>query len=180
MHSYMVSFMKPCICIRHPTHLDYVCLLKKSLHGLKQAPRAWYQRFVDFVSTIGFTPSKSDHSLFIYKEGTGMAYILLYVDDTILTASSTAFRTSIMSLLGFEFAMKDLGLLSYFRGIAVTQHTDGLFLSQRKYAEEIIDRANMTSCKPAPTPVDMKGKLSASSEPSCQDPTLYRRLAGAL
>lgn len=99
---------------RDPIHPDYVCLLKKSLYGLKQAPRAWYQRFADFAFTIGFSHSKSDHSLFIYRKGNDMTYILLYVDDIILTASSDVLRRSIMSLLASEFAMKDLGTLSYF------------------------------------------------------------------
>lgn len=165
---------------RDPIHPDYVCLLKKSLYGLKQAPRAWYQRFADFALTIGFSHSKSDHSLFIYRKGNDMAYILLYVDDIILTASSDALRQSIMSLLASEFAMKDLGTLSYFLGLAVTHHAGGLFLSQRKYASEIIERAGMTSCKPTATPVDTKSKLSTSSGSPYKDPTHYRRLAGAL
>ena len=77
---------------RSKTYPDHVCLLKKSLYGLKQAPRAWYKRFADFVATIWFTHSKSDHSLFIYKNGSNIAYILLYVDDIILTASSDRLR----------------------------------------------------------------------------------------
>ena len=85
-----------------------------------------------------------------------------------------------MALLDSEFAMKDLGPLSYFLGIVVSRHAGGLFLSQRKYAEEIIERAGMSACKPSPTPVDTKSKLSASSELSCSDPSLYRSLAGAL
>nr|KYP39517.1 hypothetical protein KK1_039171 [Cajanus cajan] len=65
-----------------------------------------------------------------------MAYLLLYVDDIILTASSDELRKSIISLLSLEFAMKDLGHLSYFLGINVTRHASGLFLSQRiKYIE---------------------------------------------
>jgi hypothetical protein len=112
---------------RHPEHPDYVCLLKKSLYGLKQAPRAWYQRFTDYVAKMGFSHSISDHSLFIYHHGNDIAYILLYVDDIILTASSNALRDSIMSKLGSEFAMKDLGPLSYFLGISVTRHSGGHF-----------------------------------------------------
>jgi hypothetical protein len=165
---------------RSSEHPDYVCLLKKSLYGLKQAPRTWYQRFADYVATLGFSHSISDHSLFIYRQGNDMAYILLYVDDIILTASSAALRQSIMSKLGSEFAMKDLGPLSYFLGISVTRHSGGLFLSQKKYAEEIIERANMSSSNPSPTLVDTKAKLSISSGNPYHDPTKYRSLAGAL
>uniref|UniRef100_A0A6N2KBQ3 Uncharacterized protein n=2 Tax=Salix viminalis TaxID=40686 RepID=A0A6N2KBQ3_SALVM len=165
---------------RHPDHPDYVCLLKKSLYGLKQAPRAWYQRFADYVDTLGFSHSVSDHSLFIYRQGNDIAYILLYVDDIILAASSATLRQSIMSKLGSEFSMKDLGPLSYFLGISVTRHSGGIFLSQQKYAEEIIERVGMSSSKPSSTPVDTKAKLSLSSGNPYHDPTEYRSLAGAL
>ncbi|CAJ2641560.1 unnamed protein product [Trifolium pratense] len=165
---------------RDPQHPDYVCLLKKSLYGLKQAPRAWYQRFAEFVATLGFSHSVCDHSLFIYHYGNDTAYILLYVDDIILTASSDTLRQSIMSKLNSEFAMKDLGPLSYFLGISVIRHSGGIFLSQHKYAEEIIERAAMSSCKPVSTPVDTKAKLSGISGNPYHDPSEYRSLAGAL
>ena len=107
-------------------HPDHVCLLKKSLYGLKQASRAWYERFADFVATIGFSHSTSDHPL-----GLDMAYILLYVDDIILSASSDRLRKHFMALLGAEFAMKDLGPLSFFLGIALSRDANGMFLSQK-------------------------------------------------
>ena len=56
-----------------PAHLDYVCLLCKSLYGLKQAPWAWYQRFADFVTTIGFCNSVFDNFLFVYYQGSDIA-----------------------------------------------------------------------------------------------------------
>jgi len=109
-----------------------------------------------------------------------MAYILLYVDDIILTTSTYDLRKLIMKLLASEYAMNDLGPLSYFLGIAVTRHTGGLFLSQKNYAAEIIDWADMSSCNPSATPVDTKQKLSVSSGVPYEDPTHYRSLAGAL
>ena len=163
--------------VAYPNH---VCLLEKSLYGLKQAPRACYQRFADYLSTIGFSHSISDHSLFIYRHGTSMAYLLLYVDDIILTASSDALLHSIISKLSFEFAMNDSSALIYFLGVAVTRHAGGLFLSQHKYAAEIIDRAGMSSCKPSSTPVDTKPKPSSTSSAPYADPSLYGSLAEAL
>ena len=59
---------------------DYVCLLQKSLYQLKQAPRAWYQRFATYIRHLGFIPSVFDTSLFVYKDGAGTAYLLLYVE----------------------------------------------------------------------------------------------------
>ncbi|XP_048501649.1 uncharacterized mitochondrial protein AtMg00810-like [Beta vulgaris subsp. vulgaris] len=179
-HLHETVYMHQPMGFRNKTYPDHVCLLKKSLYGLKQAPRAWYQRFADFVATIGFSHSKSDHSLFIYNNGSDIAYLLLYVDDIILTASSDHFRKNIMTLLASEFAMKDLGPLSFFLGVAVTHSAHGLFLSQSQYAAKIIERAGMSNCSPCPTPVDTKSKLSATTGTPYDDPTTYRSLAGAL
>ncbi|XP_021757225.1 uncharacterized protein LOC110722257 [Chenopodium quinoa] len=76
--------------------------------------------------------------------------------------------------------MKDLGKLSSFLGISISHQANGMFLSQKSYAQDIIARANMSSCKPSSTPVDSKAKLSTTSGPPVEDPTLYRSLAGAL
>ncbi|KAL9250347.1 Retrovirus-related Pol polyprotein from transposon RE1-like protein [Drosera capensis] len=82
-------YMHQLVGFRDPAAPSHVCLLKKSLYGLKKSPRAWYQRFADYVFTIGFSNSVSDHSLFIYHRGSATAYLLLYVDDIIPTVSSS-------------------------------------------------------------------------------------------
>ena len=129
---------------------------------------------------MGFQNSKCDTSLFIFRQGSDTDYLLLYVDDIILTCSSDDLRTRIIALLSSEFAMKDLGPLSYFLGISVSRTKDTMFLCQRKYAMEILARADMSSCKPTANPVDTKSKLSACSGNPLVDPTLYRQLTGAL
>ena len=95
---------------------DMVCRLNKSLYGLKQAPRAWYSRFATFLLTLGFTKAKADTSLFIYRRGDETAYLLLYVDDIVLTASSQQLLERIIYSLQQEFAMQDLGQLHHFFG----------------------------------------------------------------
>ncbi|KAI3690613.1 hypothetical protein L2E82_48745 [Cichorium intybus] len=162
---------------RAPTH---VCRLRKSLYGLKQAPRAWYTRFATYIISHGFHSSASDSSLFIYHHGQHMAYLLLYVDDIILTASDNEFLRRIITTLSSEFAMTDLGNLHHFLGITVTRDQHGLFLSQANYARDILQRASMASCKPCTTPVDTSAKLSATAGDPLPDGTLYRTLAGAL
>ena len=83
-----------------------------------------------------------------------MAYLLLYVDDIVLTASSDALLRSIIGQLHTEFAMTDLGALHHFLGISVTRSSDGLFLSQRQYALDLFKRAGMSECHSTTTPVD--------------------------
>ena len=112
---------------------DMVCRLNKSLYGLKQAPRTWHHRFASYLSSIGFVETKSDSSLFIYRRGSDTAYLLLYVDDIVLTASSAEFLRHIIGALQREFAMTDMGQLHHFLGISVTRSANSLFLSQRQY-----------------------------------------------
>ncbi|KAJ0775601.1 putative RNA-directed DNA polymerase [Helianthus annuus] len=163
---------------RFPHH---VCRLKKSLYGLKQAPRAWYTRFANFITSKGFRSSTCDQSLFVYQQGSSnIAYLLLYVDDIVLTASNDRLLNNIISTLSREFAMTDLGRLHHFLGIKVSQQKNGIFLSQAQYAKDIIARASMSSCKPCSTPVDLSSKLSATDGALFSDPTLYRSLASAL
>ncbi|GKF18908.1 ribonuclease H-like domain-containing protein [Tanacetum coccineum] len=114
---------------RDSRHPDHVCLLQRSLYGLKQAPRAWFQRFAAYAARVGFLHSRCDSSLFIYRQGSDTAYLLLYVDDIVLTASSTALLQGIIASLHAEFSMTDLGQLNYFLGVSVTRNTSGIFLS---------------------------------------------------
>nr|GEW07072.1 retrotransposon protein, putative, unclassified [Tanacetum cinerariifolium] len=164
---------------RDSAHLDYVCLLQWSLYGLKQSPRAWFQRFASYITRVGFSHSHCDSSLFIYRQGTDTAYLLLYVDDIVLTASSESLLQQIIRSLHQEFVMTDLGPLNYFLGISVTRDSSELFLSRKKYAIEILDRAHMDNCNPSRTPIDTESKLGSDGD-SVSDPTLYRSLAGSL
>ncbi|GJS73598.1 ribonuclease H-like domain-containing protein [Tanacetum coccineum] len=111
--------------------------------------------------------------------GSDIAYLLLNVDDIIPIASSSAFLQRIIASLHNEFAMTDLGSLNYFLGISAQRLTSGLFLSQLKFAKEILERAHMQNCNPCRTPVDIESKLGSDGKP-VSDPTLYRNLAGAL
>ena len=157
-----------------------VCRLNKSLYGLKQAPRAWYSRFATFLLTLGFTEAKADTSLFIYRRGDETTYLLFYVNDIVLTASSQQLLERVISSLQQEFTMKDLGQFHHFLGVTIETRPSGLFLHQRQYALDILERAGMTDCKSCSTPVDIQAKLSADLGDPVADPTAYRSLAGAL
>ena len=161
----------------HPNH---VCKLRKAIYGLKQAPRAWNARFAKFLMKLSFVISRADTSLFVFGKGAELAYILLYVDDIVLTTSSTTLLNKIIAVLKTEFPMTDLGRLQHFLGIKADFNKEGLFLSQSVYAQDIIDRANMGTSKPVTTPVDIKSKLSAEEGDKLENPTEYHSLAGAL
>ena len=167
-----------------PERPDAVCLLNRSLYGLRQAPRAWFTSFTDFVKSIGFVQTRSDSSLFVLRGSSGavVAYLLLYVDDMVLAASSPALLRDIVNKLKSTFAIKDMGPLAYFLGVDVHRTGDGFFLSQAQYVDDILERAGMLNCKPVATPADTKPKQSISDgKPvSPSDALFFRSIAGAL
>jgi len=156
-----------------------VCRLHKSLYGLKQAPRAWYTRLSDFLLSIGFIASKVDTSLFILSDGTNIFYLLVYVDDILLTGSNSAMLHHLVQLLSSEFKLRDLGDVHYFLGIEVQSTCMGLMLRQHKYILDILTRAGMTTCKPVDTPVS-PSKLAIQPDHPFSDPTRFRQIVGAL
>ncbi|GKF26828.1 ribonuclease H-like domain-containing protein, partial [Tanacetum coccineum] len=115
--------------------------------------------------------SRCDSSLFIYTQGSQVAYLLIYVDDIILTVSSLVLLQHIIDSLHKEFGMTDLGALNYFLGISAVRHSTSLFLSEKKYSLQLLERAHMVHCNPSRTPVDTKTKLGPNGVP-VQDPTL--------
>ncbi|GJZ04736.1 ribonuclease H-like domain-containing protein [Tanacetum coccineum] len=128
---------------------------------------------------VSFVVCMCDSSLFIYRQGSQVAYLLIYVDDIILTASCPALLQQIIGSLNNEFDMTDFGELNYFLGISTDRTPTGLFLSQKKYALQLLERAHMVTFNPSRTFVDTKSKLGLKGAP-VQDPTLYRSLAGGL
>lgn len=159
---------------------SYVYKLNKAIYGLKQASRAWNAKFSNYLKLMGFVQSRADSSLFIFKRGRDCAYLLLYVDDILLTASSTLLLQKIISKLKTEFLVTDMGKLHHFLGIKVDFNAKGLFLSQSVYTQDIITRAGMEDCKPLATPVDLQSKLSIDDGEPIDNPTYYRSVAGAL
>lgn len=113
--------------------LGLVCKLHKALYGLKQAPRAWFDKLKGALLGLGFTSSRCDPSLFVYSKASHIIYMLVYVDDIIVTGNSSSLIQHIISQLHSNFALKQLGELDYFLGIQVHKASNGLLLTQTKY-----------------------------------------------
>ena len=126
--------------------------------------------------------SKADISLFYYNEGRHIIFILVYVDDIIVASSSPEATNALLKDLEKEFSLKDLSELHYFLGIEVKKNSDGLVLSQGKYAEDIIKRAGMNHNKSVSTPLSAVDKLNATEGEKLgpEDSTRYRSIVGAL
>ena len=129
---------------------------------------------------MGFVQSKADSSLFVYHHNGATSYLLLYIDDMILLASTATLLRHIINRLQDAFAVKDMGLVRYFLGINVRRTSAGFFLSQASYAEDLLERAGMANCKPVAMPVDTKSKASSTDGKLIDDVTSYWSVAGAL
>ena len=157
-----------------------VCRLRKSLYGLKQAPRQWFSKLSTALKSYGFKQSYADYSLFSYIQGSVSLHVLVYVDDLIIAGSCHDAVTRFKAYLSTCFHMKDLGVLKYFLGIEVARGPDGIFLSQRKYALDVLSEVGMLGCRPIDTPMEQNHRLAyAEGEPFSQ-PDQYRRLVGRL
>jgi hypothetical protein len=164
----------------HPQFPNHVCRLQKALYGLKQAPRAWFSRLSTALISLGFTASQSDSSLFICKSPHFIMYVLIYVDDIIITCSKPEAIDELLRHMESDFAVKDLGTLNFFLGIEVLKSSDGITLSQRRYILDILKRTKMLDAKPVCTPMATSEHLSAFEGEVFDDPTLYRSTIGAL
>lgn len=96
-------------------------ILQCSLYGLKQAPRVWYEQFASYLHQISFVASTSDPSLFVYKEGNCIAYLLMYINDIVLTDSFASLLQRIKELLHFEFPVMNMGTPHHFLSISITR-----------------------------------------------------------
>ncbi|KAK9947389.1 hypothetical protein M0R45_003016 [Rubus argutus] len=161
---------------------SYVCKLHKSLYGLKQAPRAWNDRFTAFLPSIGFQASHADPSLFVKNSGTSRVFLLLYVDDIIITGNCEFLITEVKAALQTEFDMKDLGQLHYFLGLEIKYLQHGLFVSQHKYAKDLVHKAGLDACNTHLTPCQSGLKLyTEGGDPlSASDAIQFRSLVGCL
>ncbi|RVW39612.1 Retrovirus-related Pol polyprotein from transposon RE1 [Vitis vinifera] len=122
--------------------LSMAAMLRRSLYGLKQSPRAWFSRFSSVVQEFGMLRSTADHSVFYHHNSLGQCIYLT----------------------------KDLGKLKYFLGIEIAQSSSGVVLSQRKYALDILEETGMLDCKPVDTPMDPNVKLVPGQGEPLGDP----------
>ncbi|CAL2249145.1 unnamed protein product [Prunus armeniaca] len=125
------------------------------LHGDldEEAPRAWNAKFTGYLPSLGFKMSHSDPSLFVKISDSAIIVLLLYVDDIILTGSNSHVIQEVITYLGSVFDLKDLGPLTFFLGLQISYKSNGdLFISQQKYAKDLLVKAGMESCRSCPAP----------------------------
>lgn len=158
-----------------------VCRLHKALYGLKQAPRAWYERLTTTLLQFGFKSSRCDPSLFVYSKDHTCIFVLIYVDDILITGSCPSLVQNLIDKLDTQFALKQLGQLDYFLGVEVKHLPGGaLLMTQSKYIRELLARANMSDSKGISSPMPASCKLSKIGTDTVSDPHHFRSIVGAL
>ena len=149
--------------LENPSNSRMVCKLKKSLYGLKQLPRAWFDRFAKAIITNGYSQCQADHTLFVKSSPEGkIAILIVYVDDIILTGNDAREIVKLKKLLAAEFEIKDLGALRYFLEMEVARSKEGIVISQRKYILDLLNETGMLGCKPADMPMDPNRRTKRS------------------
>ena len=157
-----------------------VCRLRRTLYGLRQSPREWFDKFRHTLINFSFTQSQYDSSLFFHKTQEGMVFLLVYVDDIIITGSDTVLISKLKNMLHSTFQMKDLGDLKYFLGLEVHSRDQGIFLNQHKYVRDLIELAGLKEATAVDTPMEVNVKYRKDEGELLPNPYLYRQLVGSL
>ena len=155
--------------------------MKKDLYGLKKAPRSWYEKVDSFFLEYGFHRSLNDPNLYTkYNKQGQIILISLYVDDMIITRDGDDLIRGIKRLMEKVFEMKDLGRLHYCLGLKVCRDTGKTFLTEGKYARNLLEKFGMDQFRSAVTPLQQNLKLRSDDGTKEVDATMYRQLVGSL
>ncbi|MCH94322.1 copia-type polyprotein [Trifolium medium] len=155
--------------------------LKKALYGLRQAPRAWYNKIESYFCLEKFEKCSYEHTLFV-KQGvySKILIVSLYVDDLIYTENDSQMMEAFKESMKKKFAMTDLGKMKYFLGIEVSQSNEGIFICQQKYAADILSRFGMDNCNKVCSPIVPGCRLVKNENGKASNARLYKQMVGCL
>ena len=154
--------------------------LHKALYGLRQAPRAWNDKLNGILKKLCFKRCAKEPSVYHKKMDENMLRVAVYVDDLFVTETNVKIINEFKREIAKNFEMSDLGRLTYYLGIEVIQHQDGITLNQRNYALKILEGECMKDCNSVQTPMDSGIKLSRAEDEEDIDAMAYRRNVGCL
>ncbi|CAL8992118.1 unnamed protein product [Prunus brigantina] len=163
-----------------PHHPNDVFRLKKALYGLKQAPRAWYERLSSHLLGNGYVRGSVDKTLFVKRFKKDVLIAQVYVDDIVVGSTSDLHVQDFIRVMTSEFEMSLVGELNYFLGLQIKQCHDGIFVSQSKYAKNLVSKFGLEGAKSARTPMSTSAKIHRDLHGKSVDQTLYRSMIGSL
>lgn len=131
---------------------DKICKLNKSLYGLKQASRAWNNKFTTFIKQFNFKVSKADPCVFIHS--TGETYLTIYIDDGLIASKDGELIDNIIEYLRKHFEVKAFEADSYLNLQIKRMANGSIYLHQENYTNRILERFNMRDCNQVTVPAD--------------------------
>ena len=152
--------------------------LKKSLYGLKQSGRNWNKVLHEYLKNDGFVRNEVDHCVYRKQTDNGVIILVVWVDDLIIASNNIDMLCQFKDNMKCKFSMKDLGKISHFLGMDFKQEGGIIKMNQSRYMAKILDRFNMTHCKPRTTPCEQRLESTESSE--AVEPRKYREIVGSL
>ena len=149
-------------------HREWVWKLLKTLYGLKQGARNWYDALCQALNKLGFTRTEADHGVFFKEIGTYIIILAVHVDDCMVTGSSGKLVNDFKRDMNTKYRITDLGPAHWLLGIKITRDFDNqiISLSQHSYIDSIITRFNFNDLKPLSIPMDPSVPLSRSQSPT--------------
>jgi len=155
-----------------------VAELKRSIYGLKQSPREWYYRLVEYLGPFGCGITVWDPCVLVHESGD--IFLAIYVDDITLFGATGELKEQTIDVLKTEFKVNDMGELNWLLGIQITFTDDGITLSHTTFIDKILNRFSMQDCKPVSTPIDSNHQLKAiEDEDQRTDATAYQQILGS-
>nr|GEW05393.1 putative retrotransposon protein [Tanacetum cinerariifolium] len=160
----------------NPKYPNRVCKLKRFIYGLKQASRQWNKRFDDEIKKFDFTQNRDQPCVYLKASGSNVTFLILYVDDILITGNNILMLQDVKSYLGMCFTMKDLGEAAYILGIKIyiDRSRRLIGLCQSAYVEKILKRFHMKNSKHGNIPMQEKLRLSKSQSVSTLDAVVVR------
>lgn len=131
---------------------------------MKQASHAWFDKLSKFLLQLGFYCNKTDSSLFIFQENKTTILFLICINDILIARNNDRFITTLITKLGHEFYIKELGDLRYFLSVKVKPFSDGIFLYQSNYIQNLLECTKILESSPNNTPMILKEKEATSNQ----------------
>ncbi|UYV80846.1 hypothetical protein LAZ67_19001950 [Cordylochernes scorpioides] len=157
-----------------------VCKLNKSIYGLPQSGRSWYEKFSQVLHDCGLEKLKSDPCLFKWKNEDKYFYVGIYVDDFITVSDSEDTSNRFINKLRHHLEIKDVTCKGMFLGIKIIQDKEGISLQQSHYVQQILQKYGMENCKEVPTPGSKEINLDNHIEDDNCEQHTYQEALGML
>nr|GEY38423.1 retrovirus-related Pol polyprotein from transposon TNT 1-94 [Tanacetum cinerariifolium] len=165
-----INFQKP----------NYIYKLKKELYGLKQSPKAWYDRLKAFLRKYEYSIGMVDNTLFTKKSKSHLIIVQIYVDGIIFGSTSQYLCDDFAKIMHDEFEMSMMGELNFFLGLQIKQMKDEIFFNQSKYIKEMLKKFGLEDFKTTKTLMSTEIKITKDDEADSVDSSKYQGMIGSL